>query len=190
MFPFLCSQYFFLILQCLHLLILPKDFIQKYFVICLLNAIKKSKSLIHSKIHNPIVDIVLYFGISGGFCLWEFDLKFYLPQMSEPLSIFSLMNMSVQARSQTVQQWKCHYHRVMINLEGNSVNLRIPGAESLTLLCGQDVLRSRIFTQLDKCDSCLSHSTEKEGGKERMARECTPKRFFVYSAAPESLYFI
>lgn len=87
--------------------------------------------------------------------------------MSEPLSIFSLMNMSVQARSQTVQQWKCHYHRVMIKLEGNSVNLRIPGAESLTLLCGQDDLRSQIFTQLDKCDRCLSHSIEKEGGKER-----------------------
>lgn len=113
------------------------------------------------------------------------------------LSIFSLMNTICLCRL-AVKQFSSGnviIIRVMIKLQCNSVNLRIPGAESLTLLCGEDDLRSQIFTQLDKCDSCLSHSTEKEGGIERreLGQRAHPQKVhqcFIYSAATESLYFI
>lgn len=76
------------------------------------NAKCYKKILIHSKIHNPIIDIILCCGISGSSCLWEFDRKINLLQVSEPLHIFTdEYYLSVQACSQTVQQWKCHYHK-------------------------------------------------------------------------------
>ncbi len=80
--------------------------------------------------------------------------------------------LAVQERSQTVQQWKCHYYRVMIKFQRNSMNLRIPGAASLTLLCGKMTWDLNIH-QLDKCDSCLSHFTEKK----RVRPKSAPQRF-------------